>query len=402
MGPHDPYWRTNTSFSPPPSRWDSQFESEQLADGPNDVVQLHGSSTSSHSKDSRSWVRGELGYNYQYSASDGAGLYFSSPSEISPAPQWIPPAVQEFDIDDYETTRRGSVSGRFYTPATEGTSSVLDSRGSTSSHSDGSECEPVPKLHLFSNRNFSNRRSFMSKPVHPLSFTIQARARESPNVSVIGSPEIEDGTPQRWSSASSSIDCTDVFEPLGSDISGRSCHPSVGKCGLCERSLLQRSPWSSRRIVRSGDMPVAGVLSCCHVFHAECLDQTTPKARKSDPPCPLCVKLEEDNLPDLRAFSRLKSGFPRFGAFYEDGTPRPWACAQAGDCVEGALHAPSRNTMLLLNRNRIKKNLSLKGNSSKDYPGKLRKSGSYSSQPFTGKSADQEATDCSRTKQGYI
>ncbi|XP_057950273.1 uncharacterized protein LOC131145171 [Malania oleifera] len=397
MGPHEPYWRTNTSFSPPPSRWDFRFETERLPDGSNDVVQLHGSSTSS----SRNWVRGDHRSNHQYSTSDGAGAYFSSPSDISPAPQWIPPAVQGFNVDDYDpAARRDSVSGPYYTPTMEGTSAIVDSGGSTSSRSDGSECEPMAKLHLFTHRNVSSRRSFMSKPIHPLSFPTQTPTREASDAAVTGYSENEAATPQRdvhrWSSASSSIDYTDVSEQFDAEISGRSYASEGFKCGLCERFLSQRSPWSSRRIVRSGDMPIAGVLSCCHVFHAECLDQITPKTRKNDPPCPLCVKSEEDNSPEQRAFSRLKSGFPRLRPFCEDGPSKPWGCAQAGDCVEGALHAPPQNAMLLLNRNRIKKNLSLKGNSSKDYPGKLRKNGSCSSQLLTGRPIDQAAVGCSK------
>lgn len=45
-----------------------------------------------------------------------------------------------------------------------------------------------------------------------------------------------------------------------------------------------------------------------------------------------------------------------------------------GDCVEGALYAPPRNTMMLLNRNHIKKNLTLKGNSINYFPCKVGKS----------------------------
>ncbi|RWR75756.1 zinc finger protein [Cinnamomum micranthum f. kanehirae] len=63
------------------------------------------------------------------------------------------------------------------------------------------------------------------------------------------------------------------------------------KCSYCGRLLRQKSPWSSYRIVNSGDMPVGGVLSCSHVFHAECSEQTTPKTQILDPPCPLCLKI---------------------------------------------------------------------------------------------------------------
>lgn len=244
----------------------------------------------------------------------------------------------------------------------------------------------------------------MSKPIHPLSFPAQTPPREASDLTLAGFTEFDAATPQRdghrWSSASSSIDFADVSESFEAEISGRPCNNmSDGfRCGLCERFLSQRSPWSSRRIVRSGDMPVTGVLSCCHVFHAECLEQTTPKTRKNDPPCPLCARLEEENLPEQQGFSRLRTGFPRLRPISDDGSSRPWGCTQVGDCVEGALHAPPRNSMLLLNRSRIKKNLSLKGNLGKEFPGKLRKSGSYSFQHLSGKSADQGAVGSSKSK----
>lgn len=112
MSPHEPYWRTNSSFSPPPSRWDFRFQSEGegLPYGSHDGIQLYGSSTSSNSKESKNWVRGNLLFTHQYSASDSAGLFLSSPSDLSQGPQWTPPAIQEISIDDYEApARRGNI-----------------------------------------------------------------------------------------------------------------------------------------------------------------------------------------------------------------------------------------------------------------------------------------------------
>ncbi|KAJ1423661.1 Zinc finger, RING-type [Sesbania bispinosa] len=410
MGPNEPYWRTNTSFSPPPSRWDCRFQSEGLPYSLSDGIQLYdASSTSSNSKDSRTWVRGNHLYDLHYSASDGTGLLLSSPSDLSQGPQWTPPAIQEISVDDYGTVTRkdphpslGRVS---FTPMKEGTSKNPDSVGSVSSQSESSESESATKSRLFSQRNFSNHRSFISKPIHPLSFPDQTITRDAFDPVVTTFTEFETSTPlgdgQRWSSASSSQDFADVTESFELEAPSRLHIPSDGfRCSLCERFLSQRSPWSSRRIVRSGDMPTTGVLPCCHVFHAECLEQTTPKTRKSDPPCPVCAKLEEENAPDQRGLLRLRNGFPRLKSFCEVGPSRPWGCAQAGDCVAGALHAPPRNPMFLLNRNRIKKSLSLKGNLSKEFPGKVRKSGAYSSELFSGSSADQEAVGCSMATAG--
>ncbi|OVA12189.1 hypothetical protein BVC80_1777g6 [Macleaya cordata] len=51
---------------------------------------------------------------------------------------------------------------------------------------------------------------------------------------------------------------------------------------------------------------------------------------------------------------------------------------------------------MLLNRNRLKKHLSYKGDSSKELPDKLKKSGSFSSHLFHGRSVAQEGVGCSR------
>ncbi|XP_024991686.1 uncharacterized protein LOC112525694 isoform X1 [Cynara cardunculus var. scolymus] len=373
MGPHEPYWRTNTSFSPPPPRWDIRYHSEGQSFGSQEGSQLYGSSTSSNSRESRSWLRGNYLPNHRHSASDGVGPYISSPSDFSPAQQWTPPTIQEISVDEFGNSSRRVLGSLSFSPTIEGISAPQDSRGSISSRSDSSDYDAMAKSQS-SHRNFTGRRCFMSKPVHPLTFPSEGDGPPFPDFD----ETLHQRDRQLNSTASCDFDFTDVSEPIESDTLSRpSVNQSYGyKCGLCERFLSQRSPWSSRRIVRSGDMPVTGVLSCRHVFHAECLDQTTPKVRKSDPPCPVCAKSDEETSPDQRVFSKLRSGFPRLRPFREDGPSRPWGCTQAGNCVEGALSAPSRNTMLLLNRNRVKKSLSLKG---KEFPGKLKKSGTYSS-----------------------
>ncbi|GJN20570.1 hypothetical protein PR202_gb07962 [Eleusine coracana subsp. coracana] len=86
------------------------------------------------------------------------------------------------------------------------------------------------------------------------------------------------------------------------------------RCDLCERLLTKRSPWGSRRIVRTGDLPVASVLPCCHVYHAECLERTAPKWQKHDPPCPVCDKLagkDTEQWSICRNMSEEKKSHPR-------------------------------------------------------------------------------------------
>lgn len=206
----------------------------------------------------------------------------------------------------------------------------------------------------------------MSKPIHPMSSTADRRG--------LTFPEFDSARePQRHSSGSSSVDFTDVSESF--DSSGRfSIHSESFKCTICERFLSQRSPWSSRRIVRNGDMPVASVLSCRHVFHADCLDRETHKATKNDPPCPLCGKSDDSSSPRQRISSKLKINLPRLTSCDEDGpSSRTWDCGHTNDCVESALHAPPRNTMSMFSKSRLKSLTSTTSNSDKEILSKIKK-----------------------------
>ncbi|KAK9119212.1 hypothetical protein Scep_017305 [Stephania cephalantha] len=397
MGPHEPYWQTNSSYSPPASRrWEHRLQIEGLPYGSHGGIQLFGSSSSSNSKESEASARNDNFLNHP--GSDGADSYFSSPSDSFHNQQWTPRPMKGVNVDDYVSgTIRESASGPLgVSTSMEGTSGLVHGAGSTSSRSDNSDYEAFTKGSAHSNRNFS-RCSFISKPIHPISFINQTTERGGRGI------ETSATTPRRealqCSSENSSIDFTDVSEQLDSESTAPYHEPEGSKCGLCNRLLSQRSPWSSRRIVRSGDMPVTGVLSCRHVFHADCLDQTTPKLQRHDPPCPICAKLEENAL-EQPLISRLRNGLPRLKPFMEDGpsTVRPWGCAQVGDCVEGALHASS--SMMLLNRSRLRKHLTLKANSSKELPDKLRNSGSFSPRVFHEKSVQPEAVETSKLNAG--
>ncbi|KAL5995005.1 hypothetical protein ACLOJK_025063 [Asimina triloba] len=221
---------------------------------------------------------------------------------------------------------KNSAMSRFTTAA-----SAVSNFGSPSpvSESGLSESTITPTI-SFPQRNFSGRRSFMSKPVYPLVFRnpvsdgeafgptdVASGSRSIPgenrtlSLSPDGTASLElkkmEASPDpssssrregfRWSNASSydmgfEGDIVDITDHIDSANLRPGIHNSIDdqKCGLCGRLLSQKSPWSSYRIVRTSDMPIAGVLSCSHVFHAECLDQTTPKTQIHDPPCPVCQK----------------------------------------------------------------------------------------------------------------
>lgn len=83
-------------------------------------MQLFGSSASSNSRESRSWLRGNHLANHQYMVSDGGGQYFSSPSDISPLQQWTPPTIQEINSDEYGTSRRGMFLGYLFSSINHG------------------------------------------------------------------------------------------------------------------------------------------------------------------------------------------------------------------------------------------------------------------------------------------
>ncbi|VVA91898.1 unnamed protein product [Arabis nemorensis] len=64
-----------------------------------------------------------------------------------------------------------------------------------------------------------------------------------------------------------------------------SCSPSVDQqiCGNCSKPLTERSS------IARFDLPIAAVLACGHVYHAECLETMTSETEKYDPPCPICA-----------------------------------------------------------------------------------------------------------------
>ncbi|XVF56994.1 hypothetical protein PTKIN_Ptkin06aG0166800 [Pterospermum kingtungense] len=214
------------------------------------------------------------------------------------------------------------------------------SSGSPSPLSESSHLESTSKQPFsFPNRNISGRRSYLTKAVFPLVFCNSVSDPEGlvdADINSIGklTPSEDLFSPFQWHETSSSVEHK-VHKTLSEGLrSEASSDPSANsrregfrwssassydlsldgekfdmeehvdveslrcpigpvadqKCGVCGKLLWQKSPWSSNRIIRGGDMPTAGILPCCHVFHAECLEQVTPKSQIHDPPCPLCLK----------------------------------------------------------------------------------------------------------------
>ncbi|XP_020588784.1 uncharacterized protein LOC110030419 [Phalaenopsis equestris] len=73
--------------------------------------------------------------------------------------------------------------------------------------------------------------------------------------------------------------------------------PNPQTCGICSKLLKEKSPWSAQKIVSTNDLPIAAVLVCGHVFHAECLESSTSETDMYDPPCHVCSNNVERHEP---------------------------------------------------------------------------------------------------------
>ncbi|XVE62640.1 hypothetical protein DITRI_Ditri06bG0134900 [Diplodiscus trichospermus] len=346
MNQDEPHWRTNSSFSPPLLRiWDCRLHSDGLPLGSHGAC-LHGSSISSNSRGSRSRVGGEGYINHHHSVSDGALSYSGSPTDSAQVPRWSSP-IERFNSEElptpniggplpltswfaHSTERQYAVKATAATPSFESPSSL-----SESSHWESTSKQPFS----FHNRNFSGRRSYMTKAVYPLVFrnpVLDCEGFGDADINSTGklTPSEDRFSPFHWHEASSSVEHKfhktlselqrseaspdpsassrrdgfswssassydlgldgekfDVAEHVDVESLRSPISPVVDhKCGVCGKLLWQKSPWSSHRIMRGSDMPTAGVLPCSHVFHAECLEQVTLKSQIHDPPCPLCLK----------------------------------------------------------------------------------------------------------------
>ncbi|TXG66279.1 hypothetical protein EZV62_007554 [Acer yangbiense] len=214
------------------------------------------------------------------------------------------------------------------------------SLGSPSSLSESSRWESTSKRPFsVPNRNLPSRRSYMSKAVYPVVFHNPVSDCETfgdADTNSVGrlTPSEDHVSPSHWLDNSSSI--VQKFHKTLTELQRWEASPEPGassrrdgfrwssassydlgfdgerfdisdhidaenlrsptgpaadlKCGVCGKFLCQKSPWSSHRIMRGSDMPTAGVLPCSHVFHAECLEQLTPKTQIHEPPCPMCLK----------------------------------------------------------------------------------------------------------------
>lgn len=101
---------------------------------------------------------------------------------------------------------------------------------------------------------------------------------------------------ERWSFDSESFGFN--REKLTRSSSRFSTSPSVDLqiCGVCSKLLTEKSSWSGQKIIANNELSVVAVLTCGHVYHAECLENMTPEINKYDPACPVCAFGEKQTL----------------------------------------------------------------------------------------------------------
>ncbi|XP_075501690.1 uncharacterized protein LOC142539840 [Primulina tabacum] len=120
----------------------------------------------------------------------------------------------------------------------------------------------------------------------------------SDSVSITASSELMKFRRERWSfnSETSSFSLEKVTRSSGRN----SKYPSfdLQTCGICARLLMERSAWgwNNQKIISTNELTVVSVLTCGHVYHAECLDCMTPEIHKFDPVCPVCTLGEKQTL----------------------------------------------------------------------------------------------------------
>lgn len=85
---------------------------------------------------------------------------------------------------------------------------------------------------------------------------------------------------ERWS-----FDSEPLVDKMTRSSSRVSVSPSldVQACGVCSKLLTERASW------RSNELSVVAVLTCGHVYHADCLENMTSDINKYDPVCPICT-----------------------------------------------------------------------------------------------------------------
>ncbi|KAF9619218.1 hypothetical protein IFM89_005772 [Coptis chinensis] len=94
---------------------------------------------------------------------------------------------------------------------------------------------------------------------------------------------------ERWSFDSETLDSSRGKVTRSNSNVLASHSTDLRTCGVCLKLLMERSPWVAQKLIVGVELSVVAVLVCGHVYHAECLENTTSETNRFDPPCPVCT-----------------------------------------------------------------------------------------------------------------
>lgn len=134
-------------------------------------------------------------------------------------------------------------------------------------------------------------------------------------------------------------------------------------CGVCAKLLTMRSSWgwTSQKIVSNNELAVVSVLTCGHVYHAECLEYMTPEINKYDPACPVCTYGEKQ---------AVKMSEKALKAEVDQKARKRSSRKHVGGSDGGAVVKGSKISSSIINKSSpfLKRHLSFSSKSSKSLP----------------------------------
>ncbi|KAG0602216.1 hypothetical protein M758_11G168300 [Ceratodon purpureus] len=367
-----PRWHPNEGYVPPfSSSHLDRSQGEEYLGTSSRTFPTHRRSLSSSGRGSRSWRRVDGARLYNHYRTPSGSLYGGSPNNFI----WNPLASSSHRIADSMTAESeladspstmtpSSKAEHFFTrpPAFPNKSEIISSPFvSTMKPPTHSESVPssshvndslLSKPSFLMPSNHSRREQYEGRfpPAGPgrvssldgrFSFHRSNSSRSTSSAggssdwsSYHGLMEMGPDARQEWlriTNATSPSDYSWGFNREGYDRgSGQMCmekitasgsrsaspSPRPESCSICSRSLTQRSPWASSRVMGFHECNVVGVLVCGHTYHTECLEQITPDSSRQDPACPRCssdkVALKK---PVASAPTAVKAGTVRGSSF---------------------------------------------------------------------------------------
>ncbi|KAL6011402.1 hypothetical protein ACLOJK_001850 [Asimina triloba] len=163
----------------------------------------------------------------------------------------------------------------------------------------------VPTLKSPNNNSFSEGRQSFAMPASRNDSTFGSHGGSSDGWSMhMFSELVASSQRERWSFDSENASSGHFKTSRSSSPHLASPSSESQMCGICCKLLTERSAWSTHKIIACSELAVIAVLVCGHVYHAECLENTTTEKDRYDPLCPVCTAGEK---PSSKMFSKKRA-----------------------------------------------------------------------------------------------